>query len=106
MLNDILEKKHDKVTCKANCIKNGKIFCQTPYQCQYYSGDLNYDNLLTLEKYNYDPTNGATTSLKTDPHILKFFVEFVHWEDLKSDLEIGVRQQKDVVEHEHQLGEL
>ena len=107
VLKGILDKKHDKVTCKANCKQNGKIFGQTPYPCQYYSNDLNYDNLLVHEEFNHDSTDGETTDVVTDPHILKFFVLFVQWDDLNSDLEIGVRKQEDVpVALEQELGEL
>ena len=106
VLKDILDKKHDKDTCKANCYQNGKIFSQTPFQCKYFSNDLDYDNLLVCDKSNYDFTDGATTSVVTNPKILKLFGQFVHLEDLNSDLEIGVRKQEDVVEHEQPLGEL
>ena len=107
VLKDILDKKHDKVTCRANCKQNGKIFGQNPYQCRYYSDDLKYDNLLVHEEFNLDSTDGETTAVKTNPHILKFFVQFVQWDDLNSDLEIGVRKQEDVpVALEQELGEL
>ena len=108
MLKDILDKKHDKDTCKANCYKNGKIFSQTPYQCKYFSDDdFNYSNLLVHEKFNYDSTDGATTAVVTDPTILKFYVQYVQWDDLNRDLEIGVRKHEDVpVELEQSLGEL
>ena len=106
MLKDILDKKHDKDTCKANCYQNGKFFSQTPFQCKYFSGDLDYNNLLVHDKFNYDSTDGATTLVVTDPTVLKFFGQFVQWDDLKSDLEIGVRKQEDVVEHEQPLGQL
>ena len=107
VLKGILDKKHDTVTCHANCKQNGKIFGQTPYPCQYYSGDLNYDNLLVHEEFHYDSTDGATASVITDPRVLKFFVQLVQWDDLNSDLEIGVRKPEDVpVELEPTLGEL
>ena len=109
VLKGILDKKHDTVTCQANCKQNGKIFGQTPYSCHYYSGDLNYDNLLVHEEFHYDfdCTDGATASVVTNPTVLKFFVQFVQWDDLNSDLEIGVRKQEDVpVELEQSLGEL
>ena len=101
-----MDKKHDKVTCKANCFQNGKVFSQTPYQCQYYSNDLNYATLLVHEEYSYDSTDASMTSEATNPSILKFFAQFVLLEDLKSDLELGVRKQEDVAEHEKPLGEL
>ena len=41
-----------------------------------------------------------------DKGVLKFYVQLVHLEDLKSDFEIGVRKQEDVLEHEQSLGEL
>ena len=106
MLKGILDKKHDKATCQANCKQNGKIFGQTPYQCQYYSDDLKYGNLLFHEELHYDSTDGTTASVVTDPRVLKLFVQFVQWDDLNSDLMIGVRKQEDVVEHEQPLGEL
>ena len=107
VLKDILNKKHDKVTCQANCKQNGKIFGQTPYPCHYYSDDLKYDNLLVHEEFNLDSTDGEKTDVVTDPHILKFFVLFVQWDDLNSDLEIGVRKQEDVpVALEQTLAEL
>ena len=115
VLKDILEKKHDKVTCQANCKQNGKIFGQTPYPCQFYSGDLEYDNLLVNEEFNYDSTDGATTSGITNP-ILKFFSNFALLEDEKSNLKTEVRKlgqlahyalgQKEVAKHEQQLEEL
>ena len=106
MLKGILDKKHDTVTCQANCKQNGNIFGHTPYPCQYYSGDSKYDNLLVRKEFHYDSTDGATASMITDPRVLKFYVQFVQWDDLNSDLEIGVRKQEDVVEHEQPLGEL
>ena len=106
MLKDILDKKHDKDTCKANCYQNGKVFSQTPFQCKYFSDDLSFNNLLVCEEFNYDSTDGATTSVVTDPRVLKFFVQFVQWDDLNSDIDIGVRKQEDALEHEQPLGEL
>ena len=106
VLKGILDKKHDKATCQANCKQNGKIFGQTPYPCQYYSDDLNYDNLLAHEEFHYDSTDGASTAVVTNPTVLKFFVQFVQRDDLISDVEIGVRKQEDVLEHEQPLGEL
>ena len=107
MLKGILDKKHDKVTCQANCKQNGKIFEQTPYQCQYYSNDLKYDSLLVHKEFNHNLTDGETAAEVTDPRILKFFVQFVQWDDLNSDLEIGVRNHEDVpVELEQTLVEL
>ena len=42
-----------------------------------------------------------------DKDILKFFVQFVQWDDLNSEIEIGVRKLEDVpVELEQSLGEL
>ena len=106
VLKGILDKKHDTVTCQANCKQNGKIFGQTPYPCQYYSDDLKYDNLLAHEEFHYDCTDGATTSVVTNPKIIQLFGQFVQLEDLNSDLEMGVRKQVDVVQHEQSLGEL
>ena len=106
MLKGILYKKHDKVTCQDNCKQNGKIFGQTPYQCQYYSGDLRYDNLLDHQELPNTDTDDATTSLVSNPSILKFFAQVVQLEDANSDLEIRVRKQEDVGEQEQLLGEL
>ena len=106
VLKGILDKKHDKVNCKANCKQNGKTFGQTPYPCHYYSDDLKYDNLLVHEEFNHNSTDVESTALATNPNILKFFVLFVQWDDMNSDLEIGVRNQEDVLKHEQTLGEL
>ena len=106
VLKGILDKKHDKATCQANCKQNGKIFGQTPYPCQYYSDDLKYGNLLDHEEFHYDSTDGASTAVVTNPTVLKFFVQFVQWDDLNSDVEIGVRKLEDVIEHEQLLGRL
>ena len=63
------------------------------------------DNLLVHEEPHYDCSDGSTNSVITNPKILELFGQFVQLEDLNSDLEMGVRKQVDVVEHEQSLGE-
>ena len=108
VLRDIIDKTHDKKACKINCKENGKVFNQTPYQCHYFSKGQNYNSLLKYQEFNdsniLDDVTVATKSTKDK--IVDYQFQLSSLEDLKADVDDGVRANEDQKELETQLGNL
>ena len=107
-MRDIIDKKHDKNVCKINCEENGKIFNQTPFQCHYFSNDEKYNNLLKHQEFNdsdiLDDVKVASKS--TEDKIVEYQFQLSLLEDLKADVDDGVRAKEDLNELEQNLGNL
>ena len=108
VLRDIIDKTHDKKACKINCKENGKVFNQTPFQCHYFSKGLNYNSLLKYQEFNdsniLDDVTVATKSTKDK--IVDYQFQLSLLEDLKTDVDDGVRANEDLNNLEAQLGNL
>ena len=107
-MRDIIDKKHDKNVCKINCEENGKVFNQTPFQCHYVSKGQNYNNLLKYQKFiDSDILDDATVvSKSTEDKIVEYQFQLSLLEDLKADVDDGVRAKEDLNELEQNLGNL
>ena len=107
-MRDIIDKKHDKNVCKINCEENGKVFNQTPFQCHYVSKGQNYNNLLKYQKFiDSDILDDATVASKsTEDKIVEYQFQLSLLEDMKADVDDGVRPKEDLNELEQNLGSL
>ena len=107
-MGDIIDKRHDRNVCKINCEENGKIFNQTPFQCHYVSKGQNYNNLLKYQKFiDSDILDDATVASKsTEDKIVEYQFQLSLLEDLKADVDDGVRAKEDLNELEQNLGNL
>ena len=107
-MRDIIDKKHDKNVCKINCEENGKVFNQTPFQCHYVSKGQNYNNLLKNQKFiDSDILDDATVASKsTEDKIVEYQFQLSLLEDLKTDVDDGVRANEDLNTLETHLGNL
>ena len=107
-MRDIIDKKHDKNVCKINCEENGKVFNQTPFQCHYVSKGQNYTNLLKHQKFiDSNSLDDVTVASKsTEDKIVEYQFQLSLLEDLKADVDDGVRAKEDLNELEQNLGNL
>ena len=112
VLDDIIMKNHDNKACKANCEANGKTFNQTPYQCHYFSGSRDYNNLLEFQELTDSDILEAAMSLKSNrTNIASFQFLLRRFEGLKADVTDGIRTKEDldkydIVDMEQTLGNL
>ena len=109
VLRDIIDKTHDKKACKINCKENGKVFNQTPYQCRYFSKGLDYNSLLEYQELSYSDTVDDVTTVasnSTKDKIVEYQFQLSLLEDLKADVDDGVRAKEDLNELEQNLGNL
>ena len=106
VLRDIIDKTHDKNACKINCKENGKIFNQTPYQCRYFSKGLDYNSLLEYQELSYSDTVDDVASKATKDKIVDYQFQLSLLEDLKTDVDDGVRANEDLNTLETHLGNL
>ena len=106
VLRDIIDKTHDKKACKINCKENGKVFNQTPYQCRYFSKGLDYNSLLEYQELSYSDTVDDVASKATKDKIVDYQFQLSLLEDLKADVDDGVRANEDLNTLETHLGNL
>ena len=106
VLRDIIDKTHDKKACKINCEENGKVFNQTPYQCRYFSKGLDYNSLLEYQELSYSDTVDDVASKATKDKIVDYQFQLSLLEDLKTDVDDGVRANEDLNTLETHLGNL
>ena len=96
-MRDIIDQKHDMKACKTNCAENGKVFNQSPFQCHYFSNDEKYNNLLKHQEFNdsdiLDDVKVASKS--TEDKIVECQFQLSLLEDLKADVDDGVRAKED-----------
>ena len=107
-LRDIINKTHDKKACKINCEENGKVFNQTPFQCHYFSKGQNYNSLLKYQEFNdSNILDDVTVAAKsTKDKIVEYQFQLSLLEDLKADVDDGVRAKEDQSELETHLANL
>ena len=93
--------------CKTNCAENGKVFNQSPFQCHYFSNDEKYNNLLKHQEFNdSDILDVKVASKSTKDKIVEYQFQLSLLEDLKADVDDGVRANEDLNNLEAQLGNL
>ena len=108
VLENVIQKHHDKEACKYNCEKNGKTFNHEPYHCHYFSKHPSYDKLLakkTLTFLDYPDGAQSETDEKTEK-LLELADLSSIWEEMKVEVQIGCRKYEDVVETEKSVIEL
>ena len=108
VLNDIIEKRHQQKTCQFNCLENGKVFNQAPYQCQYSSNDPKYENLLEYKEVrNFDATDdGALSTDGSKAKMSEFGLKLIILEDLKDEFLLGCCTKEEIDDNENTVGKL
>ena len=90
--------------CQTNSVNNGKKFFQSPFQCHYFSNEK-YNNLLKHQEFNdsdiLDDVKVASKSTKDK--IVEYQFQLSLLEDLKADVDDGVRAKEDLNELETYL---
>ena len=99
-----MEKKHDKDVCNTNCIENGKFFNQKPHQCLYYPGSPRFNNL--LEKQVIDDEASPETTTKSSPNIAEYCLQMIQLNDVMDEVNLGVRNQDDLLVQQKKTEEL
>ena len=96
VLDDIINKNHDDKACKANCEANGKTFNQTPYQCHYFSGSRDYNNLLELQELTDSDVLQTSMSRNTaETNLAEYLIQLKRLENWNMDIADGVRAKED-----------
>ena len=107
VLGDIINKRHEKEACRFNCLENGKAFNQAPNQCQYFSNDSKYENLLEHKDVKGDDdVDGKVPVGANNAKIAEFCFNLIMLEDLKDDFLLGCRQKEDLIGAENAVGTL
>ena len=99
-----MEKKHDKDVCNANCIDNGKFFNQKSHQCFYLPGSPIFNNL--LEKQVIDDEASSEATIKSSPNIAEYYLQMIQLNDVMDEVNLGVRNQDDLLEQQKKTEEL
>ena len=96
VLDDIIMKNHDNKACKANCEANGKTFNQTPYQCHYFSGSRDYNNLLEFQELTDSDVLQTSMSRNTaETNLAEYLIQLKRLENWNMDIADGVRAKED-----------
>ena len=86
---------HDQNVCNTNCRKNGKLFNQKPHHCPYFTGASSFNNL--LEKRLIDDADSSEVTTKSSPKIAEFFLQRIQLDDFIDEVDLGVRNQDDLL---------
>ena len=99
-LDNVIQKRHDKETCKYNCIKNGRAFNHEPYHCRYFSNDASYNELLakrTFTKSDY-PDEAQPEIEENTEKLLELADLSTIWERLKVEVQLGCSKHEDIID--------
>ena len=103
-LTNIVEKKHDKVVCNANCIENGNFFHQKPHQCSHFTGSPRFNNL--LEKQVIDDEDSPEATTKSSPNIAEYSLQMILLKEYMDEVNLGIRNQDDLLAQQKKTEEL
>ena len=104
ILTNIVDQKHDKDVCNINCIENGKVFNQKPYQCQYFTGSSSLTNLLEIQIIDDEDSSEATT--KRSPNIAEYSLQMILLKEYMDEVNLGIRNQDDLPAQQKKTEEL
>ena len=99
ILTNIVSKKHDKDACNTNCKENGRFFNQKPHYCPYFTGASSFDKLLEKQILDDKDLPDDATS-QSNPKIAEFCLLLIQLEDLRDEINIGVRNHDDLLAQE------
>ena len=105
VLGDIINKRHDQEACRFNCLENGKAFNQAPHHCPYFSNDFKYANLLEHKDGKGEDLPDAAIK-SNNPKVAEYCWQLIQFEDLKDEVDIGVRNQDDLVAQQEETDNL
>ena len=105
VLSDIKAKRHDQEACQFNSMKNGKAFNQAPHHCQYFSNDFKYANLLEHKDGTVEDLPDAAIK-SINPKVAEYCLQLIQLEDLKDEVDIGVRNQEDLAAQQEETDNL